>query len=94
VSLQGSLSADLGDGNDKFELEQDGTVPGSIFLGPLLLKGGKGADTFLIGGNNPGQDISFQNRVILDGGDDMDSVTMGTLVTTSPDFPIEQKNIP
>ena len=61
----------------------------------MTILGGSGADVFTISGSTASTNgIEFRNRVLIDGGADTDTLTVGTQATFDPDFPLEQKNIP
>lgn len=89
-----SLRADLGAGADTFRLEAQSFAGPSTFFGPVTFLGGLDADNFLIGGNTAGtQAINFRALTILDGGDGVDTITIGTQATFVAGS-LVQKSIP
>ncbi len=88
-----SFIAALGDGANAFRIEQESQSGASIFTGNVELRGGNGADSFLIGGvgNNT---IQFLAGVIANGGAGTDTLTEGDAVTHPAESPLVKRNIP
>ena len=88
-----SFIAALGDGANAFRIEQESQSGASIFTGNVELRGGNGADSFLIGGvgNNT---IQFLAGVLANGAAGTDTLTEGDAVTHPAESPLVKRNIP
>jgi hypothetical protein len=92
----GSFTVDLGGGADRLELEQEAPCGAGVpsgFAGPVLVRGGSGADAFVLGGDVSDRAVAFRNAVAVDGGAGSDTVAVGSLVTFDPAHPLAQINI-
>jgi fibronectin-binding autotransporter adhesin len=90
-----SVTADLGAGSDRFDLEQNGLFAGSsAFNGPVLLRGGADNDTFRIGGDAAANTVFFRAAATADGGAGTDALTVGSQVAFDPEHPLASLNIP
>ncbi len=87
------FTATLGDGANRFLIEQDNQAGASTFDGFVELTGGIDADTFLLGGT--GNDaIQFLAAVIANGRGGTDTLTEGAASTHPSGLPLIQKSIP
>ena len=90
-----SFTADLGAGADQFKFEPQFFSGSSTFFAPVLLRGGSGADMFLIGGNTAGsQAVIFKKAVVINGGTETDIDTIGTQVVFDAANPLIEIGIP
>lgn len=93
-SVGKAFLASLGAGNDLFQLEQVNSAGASNYRGTVMLKGGAGADTFLLGGNGVNFAVNFAKLVTADGGTENDVLTTGLNATFAPGLPLVQVGIP
>jgi hypothetical protein len=89
-----AFTASLGAGNDLFRLEQSNWVGASHFRGTVMLKGGGGEDTFLLGGVGANYAINFGQKVTVDGGAENDALTTGASVIFAPGLPLVTVSVP
>jgi hypothetical protein len=90
----GSFGAALGAGDDQFRVELGGAPGFTTFFGPAVLRGGAGADTFLLGGDDATRAVGFRGATTTDGGPGTDSLTAGSFTAFDPAHPLAQKNFP
>lgn len=92
VLLLGAMKVDLGAGSDSFHIE-DGNIPTgtSQINAALTLLGGAGADSFSFSGNIANRTLNAVASILVDGGADLDSVTLG--VNGDYQGKLTQKNI-
>jgi hypothetical protein len=89
-----TVTASVGAGNDRIELERENEGVGSFYHGAVLLQGGAGIDVFLLGGNTATTTaVTFSNKVTVDGGADTDFLDIGSQATFNPAFPLKQIGI-
>ncbi len=89
-----AFTASLGAGDDVFRFEQFNTVGASNYRGSVMLKGGGGTDTFLLGGAGANFAINFGQKVTVDGGTENDALTTGASVTFAPGLPLVTVSVP
>ena len=89
-----AFTASLGAGDDVFRLEQLNSVGASHYRGTVMLKGGAGGDTFLLGGAGANFAINFGQKVTVDGGTENDALTTGASVTFAPGLPLVTVSVP
>jgi hypothetical protein len=88
-----TFSASLGSGANRFLIEQENQTGSSVFRDAVVLKGGSGVDTFLIGGTGNNA-VQFLATVIANGSTGTDTLTEGEASTHPEGKPLVKVSIP
>jgi hypothetical protein len=89
-----AFTASLGAGNDLVRLELLNSLGASYFRGAVMLKGGAGEDTFLLGGAGVSYEVNFFQKVTVDGGTENDAVATGASAIFAPGLPLVTVSVP
>ena len=93
TTVQLSFNADLGDGANRFLIEQENQNGNSTFSGDVALTGGRDVDAFLIGGTGNNA-VHFVAEVIANGRGGTDTLTEGEASTHTDGRVLVKRNIP
>lgn len=93
TNVSHGFKASLGDGANRFLIEQENQNGSSAFTGDVALTGGRDVDTFLIGGTGNNA-IHFVAEVIANGRGGIDVLTEGEASTHSGGRVLVKRSIP